>query len=66
MSPTPAEIAKKTELYPEEYRRRQHPFFGAEAEFFIFDNVSFDQTHHSRLLLHRRRRRSLEFRPREG
>ena len=38
-------------------------YFGAEAEFFIFDNVRFDQSEHARLLLHRRRRRPLEFRP---
>ncbi len=28
-------------------------FFGAEAEFFIFDNVRFDQQAQTRLLLHR-------------
>ena len=60
----PRYIAKKAEMYLASTGLADTAFFGAEAEFFIFDNVRFDQNEHEGYLLHRRRRRPLEFRPR--
>ena len=61
----PRWIAKKAELYLQNSGAGDTAFFGAEAEFFIFDNIRFDQNAALGLLLHRRRRRPLEFGPRE-
>src|SRR3569833_892043 len=43
----PRWIAKKAELYLRNSGVGDTVFFGAEAEFFIFDNVRFDQNAHS-------------------
>src|SRR6266700_2698803 len=43
----PRWIAKKAELYLQNSGQGDTAFFGAEAEFFIFDNVRFDQNAHS-------------------
>src|SRR5258706_13218210 len=42
----PRWIAQKAELYLKNTGLADTAFFGAEPEFFIFDNVSFDQNHH--------------------
>ena len=59
----PRWIAQKAELYLKNSGVADTSYFGAEAEFFIFDNVSFDQNQHSGFYLHRRRGRPLELRP---
>src|SRR5579862_4954357 len=43
----PRWISKKAELYLKNSGVGDTAFFGAEAEFFIFDNVRFDQNQHS-------------------
>ena len=43
----PRWIAQKAELYLKNSGIADTAFFGAEAEFFIFDNVRFDQNQHS-------------------
>lgn len=43
----PRWIAKKAELYLKSSGLADTAYFGAEAEFFIFDNVRFDQNQHS-------------------
>jgi glutamine synthetase len=43
----PRWIAKKAELYLQNSGVADTAYFGAEAEFFIFDNVRFDQNQHS-------------------
>src|SRR3954464_293115 len=43
----PRWIAKKAELYLQNSGIADTAYFGAEAEFFIFDNVRFDQNQHS-------------------
>jgi glutamine synthetase len=43
----PRWIAKKAELYLNNTGVADTAFFGAEAEFFIFDNIRFDQNQHS-------------------
>src|ERR1700683_2612331 len=43
----PRWIAKKAELYLRNSGAGDTAFFGAEAEFFIFDNVRFAQNAHS-------------------
>jgi glutamine synthetase len=43
----PRWIAKKAELYLKNSGVADAAYFGAEAEFFIFDNISFDQNQHS-------------------
>ena len=43
----PRWIARKAELYLQNSGIADSAFFGAEAEFFIFDNVRFDQNQHS-------------------
>jgi glutamine synthetase len=43
----PRWIAKKAELYLQNSGVADSAFFGAEAEFFIFDNIRFDQNQHS-------------------
>jgi glutamine synthetase len=43
----PRWIAKKSELYLQNSGIADTAYFGAEAEFFIFDNVRFDQNQHS-------------------
>jgi glutamine synthetase len=43
----PRWIAKKAELYLQNSGLADTAFFGAEAEFFIFDNIRFDQNAHS-------------------
>src|ERR1039457_3658080 len=42
----PRWIAKKAELFLQNSGVADTAFFGAEAEFFIFDNISFDQNQH--------------------
>src|SRR5882762_7008179 len=42
----PRWIAQKAELYLQNSGLADTAFFGAEAEFFIFDNVRFDQNAH--------------------
>jgi glutamine synthetase len=43
----PRWIAKKAELYLKNSGIADTAYFGAEAEFFIFDNIRFDQNQHS-------------------
>ncbi len=43
----PRWIAKKGEMYMKSTGLGDSAFFGAEAEFFIFDNIRFDQNAHS-------------------
>jgi glutamine synthetase len=43
----PRWIAQKAELYLKNSGLATRAYFGAEAEFFIFDNISFDQNQHS-------------------
>jgi glutamine synthetase len=43
----PRWIAKKAEMYLSNSGIADIAFFGAEAEFFIFDNIRFDQNQHS-------------------
>src|SRR5450432_2237436 len=43
----PRWIAQKAELHLQNLGAGDTAFFGAEAEFFIFDNVRFDQNQHS-------------------
>jgi glutamine synthetase len=43
----PRWIAKKAELYLKNSGTADTAYFGAEAEFFIFDNIRFDQNQHS-------------------
>ena len=43
----PRWIAQKAELYLKNSGLADTAYFGAEAEFFIFDNVRFDQNAHS-------------------
>jgi glutamine synthetase len=43
----PRWIATKAELYLKNSGLADTAYFGAEAEFFIFDNISFDQNQHS-------------------
>src|SRR6202045_1915966 len=43
----PRWIARKAELYLKNSSIGDTAYFGAEAEFFIFDNVGFDQNQHS-------------------
>src|ERR1700719_896309 len=43
----PRWIARKAELYLKNSGIADTAYFGAEAEFFIFDNVRFDQNQHS-------------------
>ena len=43
----PRLIARKAEMYLKNSGLADTAFFGAEAEFFIFDNVRFDQNAHS-------------------
>ncbi len=43
----PRWIARKAELYLQNTGVADTAFFGAEAEFFIFDNIRFDQNAHS-------------------
>lgn len=43
----PRWIAKKAEMYLQNSGIADTCFFGAEAEFFIFDNIRFDQNQHS-------------------
>ncbi|HTD43548.1 MAG TPA: glutamine synthetase beta-grasp domain-containing protein, partial [Bryobacteraceae bacterium] len=43
----PRWIAKKAEMYLKNSGLADAAYFGAEAEFFIFDNVRFDQNAHS-------------------
>src|SRR3954467_4843738 len=40
----PRWIAQKAEMYLKNSGLANKAYFGAEAEFFIFDNISFDQT----------------------
>jgi glutamine synthetase len=43
----PRWIARRAEMYLKNSGIADTAYFGAEAEFFIFDNVRFDQTQHS-------------------
>ena len=42
----PRNIARKAEAISEEHRHRRHAYFGPEAEFFIFDDIRYDQNEH--------------------
>src|ERR1041384_1600532 len=46
----PRWIAQKAELHLNNTGLADTAYFGAEAEFFIFDNVSFDQDQHSEMV----------------
>ncbi len=61
----PRWIAKKAELYLKNSGVGDTAFFGAEAEFFIFDNIRFDQNQHSGFYFIDAEEGPLEFRPRE-
>ena len=54
----PRYIARKAEAYLKNSGIADTAYFGAEAEFFIFDNVHFDTHAALQLLLHRRRGRA--------
>ena len=56
----PRHVAKRAEAYLASTGIADKAFFGAEAEFFIFDSVRFDQASAARFLFHRLRRRPLE------
>jgi glutamine synthetase len=43
----PRWIARKSEMYLQNSGLADTAYFGAEAEFFIFDNIRFDQNQHS-------------------
>jgi glutamine synthetase len=43
----PRWIAQKAEVYLQNSELGDTAYFGAEAEFFVFDNISFDQNAHS-------------------
>jgi glutamine synthetase len=43
----PRWIARKAEMYVKNSGLADTAYFGAEAEFFIFDNIRFDQNQHS-------------------
>ncbi len=43
----PRNVARKAELYLKSLGIADTAFFGPEAEFFVFDDVRFDQTHNS-------------------
>ena len=42
----PRNIAQKAESLPPVHGHRRHGYFGSEAEFFIFDDIRFDQNEH--------------------
>ena len=62
----PRWIAKKAEMYLKNSGIADTAYFGAEAEFFIFDNIRFDQNQHSGFYFIDAEEGPLELRPREG
>ena len=60
----PRYVAKKAEDYLISTGLADTAYFGPEAEFFIFDDIRFDQNSHEALLPHRLGRRRLELRSR--
>ena len=60
----PRYIGKKAEAFLKTTGFADQSFYGPEQEFFIFDDIRFDQTVEQGLLLHRLRRRRLELGPR--
>ena len=62
----PRQIAIRAEAHLKETGVADQAFFGAEAEFFIFDSVRFDTAPQHGFYLHRFRRRPLEQRPRRA
>ena len=61
----PRNVARKAVNYLQSTGIADTAYFGPEAEFFIFDDVRFDQTPNTRLLLPRQRRRPVELAARE-
>ena len=62
----PRNIAAKAEAYLKSTGIADTAYFGAEAEFYIFDDVRFETKAERQLLLHRLRRGGVEHRPRGG
>ena len=60
----PRNVARKAVNYLKSTGIADTCFIGPEAEFFIFDDVRFDQTAQRRLLSPRQHRRAMEPRPR--
>ena len=56
----PRNVARKAVNYMKSTGIADTAYFGPELEFFVFDDVRFDQNAALRLLLHRQRRRRLE------
>ena len=56
----PRNVARKAVNYMKSTGIADTAYFGPELEFFVFDDVRFDQTPALRLLLPRQRRRRLE------
>ena len=60
----PRNVARKAVNYLKSTGIADTCYIGPEAEFFIFDDVRFDQTANERLLPHRQHRGPVEPRPR--
>ena len=60
----PRNVARKAVNYMKSTGIADTAYFGPELEFFVFDDVRYDQNAALRLLLPRQRRRRLEHRPR--
>ena len=60
----PRNVARKAVNYLKSTGIADTAYIGPEAEFFIFDDVRFDQKAHAGLLPHRQHRRRVEPRPR--
>ena len=60
----PRNVARKAVNYLKSTGIGDTAYMGPELEFFIFDDVRYDQTSQRRLLLHRQRRGAVEPRPR--
>ena len=58
----PRNIARKALAYLQNSGIADVAYFGPEAEFFVFDDVRFDQNEHSRILLCRQCRGPMEHR----
>jgi glutamine synthetase len=62
----PRNIAAKAEAYLKSTGIADTAYFGAEAEFFIFDDVRFETKQNAVVLLHRLQEAAVEHRPRRG